>query len=332
MSSSAIIESWKAHKFKPLYWLEGNEDYYIDQVIQYAEHNILSEDQSQFNLTIFYGGDADWADVMNACRRYPVFSDKQVVLLKEAQLMRSIDKLAPYVEKPNGSTILVVSYKGKTIDGRTKFAKNVKEHGELFTSKKIYDNQLPGWIKDFVQSKGFNITPKALALLESHVGNDLSRLSNEINKLIINLKDAKSISEDDIEKYIGISKDYNVYELQKALCFKDRVKAMNIIQYIEADPMAIPLQYILPTLYSFFSKLMGVYQMKDKSERALRGVFFNNPVAVEQAMTAQRNYSFYDLEKTILLLHHYNLKMLGIGSYNNTPASLLKELVFKIME
>lgn len=332
MSSAAIIESWKSEKFSPIYWLEGNEDFFIDQIVQYAEHEILNEDASQFNLTVFYGKDADWTDVLNACRRYPVFSNRQVVVLKEAQQMRDLDKLEPYIEKPNQSTVFVVSYKGKTIDGRTKFAKSIKQHGELFTSKKIYDYQLPAWTNEFIVSKGLSVTPKALSLLVSHVGNDLSRMTNEINKLAINLNGGKTITENDIEKYIGISKDYNVYELQEALSFKNHAKALSIIQYVDANPKAIPVQVIMPTLYSYFSRLLAVYQMKDKSERSLRGLFYNNPAAVKQALTAMQNYSARDMEKVILLLHHYNLKSIGIGSNNTAPASLMKELIFKIME
>lgn len=332
MSSVAIIDSWKSKKFKPLYWLEGNEDFFIDEIVNYAEHHILTEDEASFNLTVFYGRDANWADVLNACRRYPVFAEKQVVLLKEAQNMRDIEKLEPYIEKPNESTIFITSYKGKTLDGRTKFARVIKKYGELFTSKKIYDNQLPAWTNGYIQSKGLQIAPKALALLVDHVGNDLSRITNEINKLSLNLEGRNSITSDDIEKYIGISKDYNIFELQEALSFKNHSKAISIVQYMESNPKAIPVQLIMPSLYGYFTRLMIVYQMKDKSEKSLRTFFYNNPSAVNQAMAALKNYSFHDLEKAILLLHHYNLKTIGIASYNTSPGSLMKELVFKLME
>lgn len=332
MTSSAIIDSWKDKKFKPLYWLEGNEDFFIDEIVQFAEHKILSEDEASFNLSVFYGKDANWADVLNACRRYPVFAERQVVLLKEAQQMKDIEKLEAYIEKPNTSTIFISSYKGKTLDGRTKFARIIKKHGELFTSKKIYDNQLPAWTNGYIQSKGLQINSKALALLVDHVGNDLSRITNEINKLMINLGNNNSITEDDIEKYIGISKDYNIFELQEALSFKNYAKAISIIQYMDANPKVLPVQLILPSLYGYFTRLMIVYQMSDKSEKTLRGYFYNNPAAVSQAMAAMKKYSFQDLEKAILLLHHYNLKTVGIGSYNTSTASLMKELVFKLME
>lgn len=332
MTEVAIINSWKSKKYKPLYWLEGPEDFFIDEIVQYAEHDILSESESSFNLTVFYGKDANWAEVINACRRYPMFAEKQVVILKEAQQMRDLSKLEPYFEKPNLSTLFIVAHKGKTIDGRTKFAKTIKANGELFTSKKIYDNQLPAWTNGYVQSKGFKIHPKALTVLVDHVGNDLSRMTNEINKLAINVAEGAVITDDDIEKYVGISKDYNVYELQEALSYKNGAKAINIIQYMEANPKLLKIEHVLPTLYGYFTKLMSIYQMADKSEKAIKPLFLFNPAAVSQATAALKNYSYSDLEKNILLLHHYNLKSIGIGSPAVSDSSLMKELIYKMME
>jgi len=199
MASSSIITSWKNKEFKPIYWLEGDEDYFIDEVMEYAEKKILSESEAEFNQTIFYGKDANWADIVNACRRYPMFAERQVVLLKEAQQMKDVDKLESYVENPLPSTILVVSYKGKTLDGRQKFSKLIKKKGEVFLSKKMYENQLPGWINSYLHTNGFTIKPKAMALLVDHIGNDLSRIVNEIEKLSLNLKE-KNITEDDIDR------------------------------------------------------------------------------------------------------------------------------------
>ncbi len=332
MTSESIIASWQHRQFKQIYWLDGTEDFFIDEVMNYAEHHILNEDQAAFNLSIFYGRDAAWADVLNACRRYPVFSDLQVVLLKEAQQMKDLDKLESYIEKPNESTTFVVSYKGKALDARTKLAKTIKKYGELLTTKKIYDNQLPGWTNGYVQSKGYQIDSRALTLLVDHVGNDLTRITNEVNKLFLNLAGRKLITEDDIELYIGISKDYNVFELQEALSYKNISKAMKIVQFIEANPKALSIQMILPSLHGYFTKLMTAQQMADKSENSMRGLFYNNPFTVSQAMAALKYYRHSDLEKAILLLHHYNLKSVGIDSLNTPPASLMKELVFKIME
>jgi DNA polymerase-3 subunit delta len=299
--------------------------------MEYAEKNILSDTEAEFNQTIFYGKDANWADIVNACRRYPMFAERQVVLLKEAQQMKDVDRLEGYVENPLPSTILVVSYKGKTLDGRQKFSKLIKKKGEVFHSKKMYENQLPGWINSYLQANGFAIKPKALALLVDHIGNDLSRIVNEIEKLSLNLGKEKTITEDEIEKFIGISKEYNIFELQNALSRKDQAKAIRIIQYFDANPKAVPVQLILPSLYSYFSKILTIYQMHDKSERAIKPVFNYNPAVVEQVMETLKNYSFLEMEQVILLLHDANLKSIGIGHSNISTGALMKELAFKIM-
>lgn len=332
MSGLTILSDWKKNIFKPLYWLEGEEEFYIDEVMEYAEKKILNQADAGFNLTIFYGKDANWADVLNACRRYPMFAERQVVLLKEAQQMKDIEKLEAYIEKPLSSTILVVSYKGKTMDGRSRIAKLLKKHGEVFVSKKIYDNQLPAWTNGYLQSKGYEITPRALSLLVDHIGNDLNRIANEIEKLSINLGSVKQVTEDDIEKYIGVSKEYNIFELQHALSKKDLAKAIRIVEYFDANPKAAPIQLVLPSLYNYFTKILIVYQMNDKSERALRPIFYNNPFLIQQAMDMVMNYSFDEAEQIIMLLHHYNLKSIGIKNYGTSPGSLMKEMVFKIIK
>ena len=329
MTTSSIITNWKNKQFKPVYWLEGDEDYFIDQVMEYAEKHLLSPSEAEFNQTVFYGKDADWAQVMNACRRYPMFAERQLVLLKEAQQMKDVEKLEPYIENPLQSTILVVSYKGKTLDGRLKFSKLVKKNGEVFLSKKLYDNQLQPWISSYLQANGFQIKPKALALLVDHIGNDLSRIVNEIDKLSINIKE-KNITEDDIEKFIGISKEYNIFELQNALSGKDAAKAIRIIQYMEGNPKAIPVQLILPSLYGYFARILAAYQMPDRSEKALKPIFNFNPSLVEQVMVAMKNYTFSEIEQVILLLHDANLRSIGIGNAIAT-GSLMKELSYKIM-
>lgn len=331
MSVEKIISDWKKNVFKPLYWPEGEEEFYIDEVVDYAEHHILSEADAAFNLTVFYGKDANWPEIVNACSRYPMFAERQVVILKEAQQMKEIDKLENYITNPLASTILVVSYKGKTVDGRSKLAKLLKQHGEVLTAKKLYDNQLPGWTNDFIQSKGYTITPRALSLLLDHIGNDLSRIANEFEKVSMNLSDRKDITEDDIEKYVGISKEYNVFELQQALSNKDLAKAITIIQYFEGNPKAAPIQMLLPALYNHFSKVLTVFQMTDKTEKALRPMFYNNPYAARQAVETMLNYSYSGVEQTLMLLHEYNLKSVGVNSIGISDASLMKELAVKII-
>lgn len=331
MSYEAIIEEWKKKVYKPFYWLEGEEEYFIDKVIHYAENNILSESESGFNLTVFYGKDAAWPDVINACRRYPMFSERQVVLLKEAQQMKDIDKLESYIENPLSSTILVVSYKEKKIDGRTKFAKTIKEKGVLLSTKKIYDNQLPQWTEEIVKNHGYEISRKALALLVDHIGNDLNRIENEIEKILVNLGKRKTINEDDIEEFIGISKEFNVFEFQNALAKKDLTNCIRIVQYFEANPKAAPIQLVLPSLYSFFSKLYMVYGVSSREERTVATAIGVNPFFIKDYLQAARSYTFPQVEKTILLLHQYNLRSVGVSDIGTEDASLLKEMVFKII-
>jgi DNA polymerase-3 subunit delta len=332
MSVEKIIKDWKRGLFKTVYWLEGEEEYYINKAMEYAEHHLLKESEAAFNLVVFYGKDANWAEVLNACRRYPMFAEKQVVLLKEAQQMRDVEKLEPYIDNPLGSTIFVVSYKDKKLDARKKFAKLIKEKGELVTTKKMYESQLPEWTRELVQSKGLSITPKGVALLVDHIGNDLTRIENEITKITLNLGGRDSITEIDIEEYTGVSKDFNVFELQSALAAKDLPKAIRIIQYFEANPKAGPIQLVLPSLYSFFSKVFMVFGVPAQDEKNIASAIGVNPWFAKDYLQAARLYTYPGVEKILLLLHHYNLKSVGVNDAGTEDASLLKEMVVKIME
>lgn len=331
MTIDSIIAEWKKGVFKPVYWLEGEEEYYIDKAINYAEHHILNESEASFNLTIFYGRDVAWPEVMNACCRYPMFAERQVVILKEAQQMRDIEKLESYVENPLSSTVFVVSYKEKKVDGRTRFAKLLKEKGVFISTKKIYENQLPEWTQQLIQSKGLSISPKGLALFVDHIGNDLTRLENEITKISVNLGKRKTITEEDIEEFVGVSKDFNVFELQSALARKDLAKAIRIIQYFEANPKAAPIQLVLPSLYSFFSKVFMVFGAASPDEKGIATAIGVNPFFVKDYMQAARTYDFQGVERILLLLHQYNLKSIGVNSINTGDASLLKEMVYKMI-
>lgn len=331
MSVEKIIESWKQKKYKPIYWLHGDEEYYIDILTHYAEEHLLPESEAGFNLTVFYGKDADWAAVTNACKRYPMFAEKQVVVLKEAQQMKDMEKMEPYIAAPLESTIFIVAYKGKTLDKRTKLNKLLATHAEVFVSEKIKDYKIQEWIAEMVKSKGFTISSKSVALLEEHIGNDLSRIANEVDKLSINLGAKKTIEEDDIEKYIGISKEYNAFELQDALAKKDLVKAIKIIQYFESNPKAAPIQLVLPVLYGFVSRVYSAYGLKDNSDTALKPLFFFNVGALQQAKMMMKNYGYAGVEKILLLLHHYNLKAIGIGDGGSSGGTLMREMVAKMM-
>ena len=331
MSADKIIAELKKGSYKPVYWLEGEEEFFIDKVVDYAEHSVLNEDEKSFNLSVFYGKDSEWADVVNACRRYPMFSDKQVIVLKEAQAMRNIEKLESYIEKPLSSTVLVVAYKNKKVDGRTRMAKLLKEKGVVLTTKKLYDNELPEWTQQLIKSKGYSINRKALFLLIDHIGNDLSRLNNEVDKLALNLGDRTTITEDDIESYVGVSKEFNVFELQQAIATRDLYKAIRIIKYFEANPKAAPMQLILPSLYNFFSKVQMVYSVPSRDEKSIAAALSVNIFFVRDYLQAAQQYSMATIERLLLLLHEYNLRSIGINDAGTSDADLLKEMVVKII-
>ncbi len=331
MSVEKILADWKKKQFKPVYWLEGEEDYYIDKLVQEAEHHLLTEAEAGFNLTVFYGRETAWPDVVNACMRYPMFAERQVVILKEAQQMKDLDKLEGYISKPLSSTVFVVAHKEKKLDSRTRFAKLIKEKAELLQTKKMYDNQLPGWTEKLVQSKGYQISQKALVLLVDHIGNDLNRIENEIDKLLLNLAQSRTISEDDIENFVGISKEFNVFELQDAIARKDLPKAIRIINYFEGNPKAGPIQMVLPALYTFFSKVFMLFGIQSRDEKMIASTAGISPYFIKDYLAAMNRYNYEGIERILLLLHEYNLRSVGINDSGTEDASLMREMVVKMM-
>ena len=332
MPTSKIIANWQKNVFDAVYWLEGEEPFYIDQVFDYAEKKLLPEAEQAFNLTIFYGKDADWTEIMNACKRYPVFAEKQVVIIKEAQHMNQLDKLLSYIEHPLSSTILIVAHKDKNVDGRSVLAKALKTKAIVVSTKKMYDSKLPEWVTEWVGQRGYQISPKAVQIIVDHIGNDLSRIQNELEKLIVNLGDRKKMTEDDIEKYIGISKEYNAFEFQEAVAQRNFAKAIRMIQYFESNSKAAPIQLILPTLYAFFSKIYAIYGLGTTDEKRIMSEVGVSYFAVKIYLAALRQYSYKKVEHILLLIHEYNLRVLGIQDADNSDADLLKELVIKIMD
>ncbi|MEO7488690.1 MAG: DNA polymerase III subunit delta, partial [Ferruginibacter sp.] len=323
MSAEKILGDWKKKLFKPVYWLEGEEDYYIDKIVSYAEHQLLPESEAGFNLSVFYGKDANWSDIVNACMRYPMFAERQVVLLKEAQQMKDIDKLENYIEHPLASTVFVVSYKEKTLDKRTRLYKTIKKDGEVFTSEKIKEYKLVEWVTEYIKAQDFSMSQKGVLLLVDHLGNDLNRIVHELEKITVNLGQRKTITEDDIEKYVGVSKEYNAFELQAAMSKKDLAKAIRIIQYFEGNPKAAPIQLVLPALYGYFSKLYIIFGMTDKSENAVKPFFYNNPFAAKEAIATAKLYGYEGVERALLLLHEYNLRSIGVNDSGTSDGSLL---------
>lgn len=329
MSAEKILLDFKKKNFKPIYWLEGEEPFFIDEIVEYAETKILSESETSFNLTVVYGKDTDWTEVINACRRYPMFSEKQVVIIKEAQQMKNIEKLENYFDNPLVSTILIICYKDKKLDARTNFAKKVKSKSEFLSTKKIYDNQMPEWVNSIAFGLEISVEPKAVLMLIQNIGSDLSRIKTELEKIKINLGARKTITADDIENFVGVSKEYNIFELQEAIAKKQMGKALNIIQYFDKNPKAAPIQLILPSLYSFFSKVYAIYAVPSNDEKQIAATLGLNAYFAKSYIDASRLYNSQSVEKILLLLHHYNLKSVGINNTNTSDASLMKEFIVK---
>ena len=331
MTPEQVIAEWKKGIYHPVYWLEGEEPYYIDKLIDYAEKYILTESESSFNLSVYYGRDAKLEEVVNACKRYPMFSERQVVILKEAQQMKDVEKLETYIDSPLASTVFIVGLKEKKIDGRSKLAKQLKNKTVLVSTKKLYDNELPEWTSKMIHQKSLEVHSKALHMLVEHIGNDLQRLENEVEKITVNLQNRKQITEDDIEQFVGVSKEFNIFELQAAMGRRDLNAALKIIHYFEANPKAAPIQLVLPTLYSFFSKLYIAASSTSRDEYAIAALLGLKGFFAKQYIHAIQCYSFFEIEKALILLHHYNLKSVGFGKIDTTDADLMKELTAKII-
>ena len=330
MDSVSILHSWSKGQFSPFYWLEGDEDYFIDQLTEAAEKSILKPEEAAFNCTVFYGRDTSWADVLNQCRRYPMFAERQVVILKEAQQLRDIEKLEPYFEQPLSSTILIIAHKEKKLDNRKKVARLIKEKGAYVFFKKLSEKDIASWIEQRLAERAYKIAPRALLLMVDHLGSDLSRIAQEIEKLQLNCKPGSVIDEDAIERFVGVNKEFNVFELQTALAQKDFLKAFRIIQYFKQNPKAAPLQLILPLLYSFFSKVYMLFGTDATDDRTIAGQLGIPPFSIRNYKEAARLYGYKGTELNLLLLHQYNLKSVGVGATSTDDSSLLKELIFKM--
>ncbi|MFM7510528.1 MAG: DNA polymerase III subunit delta [Bacteroidota bacterium] len=330
MDVTSILKGWSKGQFSPFYWLEGEENYFIDQFSNAAEKTILKPEEAAFNCTVFYGRDTTWAEVVNQCRRYPMFAERQVVILKEAQQLRDIEKLEPYFEQPLLSTILIVAYKEKKLDNRKKVARLIKEKGTCISFKKLNEKEIASWVEQRLSANQLKIAPRALMLMVDHLGSDLSRIEQEIEKLQLNCSAGTVIDENVIERFVGVSKDFNVFELQHALALKDFTKAFRIIQYFKQNPKAAPLQLILPLLYSFFSKVYMLFGTENADERSVAAQLGIPPFSIRNYKEAARLYGYQGTEITLLLLHQYNLKSVGVGAPATEDAALLKELIFKM--
>ena len=321
----------KAGNLKPIYFLMGEEPYYIDKLTEFIEQNVLEEHERDFNQSILYGRDVTMEDVIGTAKRFPMMADRQVVVVREAQeLSRTIDKLEAYAENPQQTTVLVFAYKYKTLDKRKKITKLLDKVGVVFESKKLYENQVGDWIKRVLSGQGYSIENKAVAMLVEFLGTDLSKINNELEKLKIILPKGHTFTPNDIEENIGFSKDFNNFELRKAIGEKNQVKAYQIIDYFSQNPKDNPLVVTTGLVFGFFSQLLQYHGLKDKSQANAAKVLKVNPYFVKDYEVAFRNYPMKKVSAIVAALRTLDVKSKGVGAASTSQHDLLKELLITI--
>lgn len=334
-----LLEELKKQIYKPVYFLMGEEPYFIDAIADYIEENILNEAEKSFNLTVVYGKDTDLASIVSLAKRYPMMANYQVVIIKEAQNIKNLDageigkKINPllsYLQQPLSSTILVICYKGKKLEKNRKIYKAIEKCGVIFESKKIYETKLPAWISNQFKIRGKNIEPKAANLMADYIGNNLSSIINEISKILIFLENENEIKVSHIEKLIGVSKDFNNTELLKAIGTKNITQANRILLYFQSDPRQHPVQQTIVWLFEYFSKVILLKDFQGLSDNEIATKIGVPPYFLNDYKTTAKNYTRNHLIQNIHLIRQYDMKSKGVDSLADGH-ELLKEMVYKIM-
>lgn len=331
MKFQDIISSIDNKVYHPVYFLTGEEAYYIDKISDYISENVLGTQEKEFNQSILYGKETDIAQIITEAKQFPFGSMHRVVIVKEAQNIRNIEDLEIYLENPSPSTLLVICYKYKKLDKRKKFTKSLAKKALIFESKTLYENQIPNWIAKYLNDKDYKIEEKASFMLSEFLGTELTKISNELEKLMIIAKKKEIITAEIIEKNIGVSKDYNIFEFQQALGKKDILKANQIVNHFADNPKNHPLVVIIGMLFSYFQKLMTYHSLRDKSKNNVSAELKINPYFVQQYSSASRNYSQIKLFHIFTHLKDYDLKSKGVNNTSTNDGELLKELVYKIL-
>jgi len=326
-----IVNDIKAGNIKPIYFLMGEEPYYIDKLSEYIEQNVLAEEEKGFNQTVLYGRDVSVEDIVATAKRYPMMADRQVVIVKEAQdLSRTIDKIESYVNNPMETTVLVFCYKYKTLDKRKKVTKLLAQNGIVYESKKLYENQVGDWIKRVLAGKKYTIDPKANAMLVEFLGTDLSKINNELEKLQIILPQGTIITPQHIEENIGFSKDYNVFELRKAIGERNQIKAYKIAENFAHNPKEYPLVMTTGLVFGFFVQLLKYHGLKDKNPKNVAAAIGVNPYFLKEYDLAVKNYPMRKVSQIIGALRDVDVKSKGVGANALPQSDLLKEMLYKI--
>lgn len=326
-----IIKDISSGNIKPIYFLMGEEPYYIDKLTEFIENNILSEDERAFNQQVLYGRDVSIEDVISAAKRYPMMTDRQVIIVREAQeLSRNIDKLESYVKNIQPTTVLVIAYKYKSLDKRKSMTKLIEKEGLLFESKKLYENQVGTWISRVLQGKGYHIEPKASAMLVEFLGTDLSRINNELEKLQIILPKGTTFTPTHIEENIGFSKDFNVFEFRKSIGERNQLQAYRIADHFAQNKKEYPMVLTTGMVFSFFSSLLQYHGLKDKSPGNVAKVLKVNPYFLKDYDLALKNFPMKKVSAIVSTLRDIDVKSKGVGANQLHESDLLKEMLAKI--
>ena len=326
-----IVNDIKSGNIKPIYFLMGEEPYYIDKLSDYIEQNVLTEEEKSFNQTILYGRDVTIEDIISTAKRYPMMAERQVVIVKEAQdLTKTIDKLESYAENPMPTTVLVFCYKYKTLDKRKKMTKLMDKSGVVYESKKLYENQVGDWIKRVLSGKSYSIEPKANSMLVEFLGTDLSKINNELEKLQIILPKGSTITAGHIEENIGFSKDFNNFELLNALGAKNQLKAFKIVQYFSDNQKANPLVVTTSTVFGFYIKILKYHGLKDRNPKNVASVLGVSPFFLKDYDLALKNYPMKKVSQIVGALRDIDVKSKGVGANALSQSDLLREMLFKI--
>ena len=333
MTYEQILADIKKRVYYPIYFLMGEEPFFIDTISDELENTILGEAERSFDQVVIYGSDVDNAkEIMSQARAFPMMGDHLVIIVKEAQNVKDIESLADYLDKLPPTTILIINYKYKKLDKRRALAKYIDKKGVLFESKKLYDDNIPAWITKYLASKKYNITPKATQMLADFLGNDLHKVRNELEKLMVAVPATKRIDDADVEYNIGISKDFNIFELQKAIGSKNLVKATQIINYFGDNPNDNPIFMTIVVLYGYYTKLLKLHFSKDKSKNTLATVLGVNPFFVNDYLEAARNYSWVDCMNSIAVLREFDMKSKGYNSTSDvSQKELYREMLYKLV-
>lgn len=331
MTFEAINKELDQKKYRSIYFLMGEEPYFIDKIVDRIEDEVLDEAEKGFNQSVLYGKEVSVQDIVSEAKRFPMMSERQVVIVKEAQHVRSIEDLKSYAEQPQTSTVLVFAYNYKKLDKRKALAKSLAKDHVLFESKRLYDNQVMDWVGNIIREAGYRVSPKAVALLSEFVGSDLGRMQQEIDKLKLVVPQGGEISAEVIEKNIGISKDFNNFELQKAIGDKDVLKANTIAHYFARNPKDNPLVVTISILYSFFTKVMIVHSHPGKSPQEIAGALKVNPYFVKDYQRAAKHYPMNKCLRIISYIREADGRSKGLGGGGITHEDILRELLFKIL-